>query len=52
VLPADQFHALIARVLDGRDYAEIASELECSPSVVRKRVSRAMAYLRATRREN
>jgi RNA polymerase sigma-70 factor (ECF subfamily) len=51
-LPADQFQALTARVLDGRDYADIASELECSPSVVRKRVSRAMAYLRTARREN
>jgi RNA polymerase sigma factor (sigma-70 family) len=52
VLPADQFHALTARVLDGRNYADIASELQCSQSIVRKRVSRAMAYLRATRGEN
>jgi RNA polymerase sigma factor (sigma-70 family) len=51
-LPADQFQALTARVLDGRDYVDIADELECSPSVVRKRVSRAMAYLRTARREN
>jgi DNA-directed RNA polymerase specialized sigma24 family protein len=51
-LPADQFQALTARVLDGRDYVDIAGELECSPSVVRKRVSRAMAYLRTARREN
>ena len=51
-LPGDQFHALTARVLDGRNYADIASELECSPSVVRKRVSRAMAHLRTARREN
>ncbi|HEX2702233.1 MAG TPA: RNA polymerase sigma factor [Solirubrobacteraceae bacterium] len=52
VLPADQFQALSARVLDGRDYEDIASELECSPSVVRKRVSRAVAALRSSREEN
>ena len=51
-LPADQFQALAARVLDGRDYADIAGELECSPSVVRKRVSRAVAHLRSARQEN
>jgi RNA polymerase sigma-70 factor (ECF subfamily) len=51
-LPADQFQALTARVLDGRDYDDIASELECSPSVVRKRVSRAVAHLRSTRQEH
>jgi RNA polymerase sigma-70 factor (ECF subfamily) len=50
-LPADQFQAFTARVLDGRDYDDIASELACSPSVVRKRVSRAVAHLRATRQE-
>jgi RNA polymerase sigma-70 factor (ECF subfamily) len=50
-LPADQFHALDARILDERDYADIARELECSESVVRKRVSRALAQLRSTRRE-
>ncbi|HWF74644.1 MAG TPA: RNA polymerase sigma factor [Solirubrobacteraceae bacterium] len=50
-LPAEQFHALTARVLDGREYADIAGELECSPSVARKRVSRAMAHLRSARQE-
>jgi RNA polymerase sigma factor (sigma-70 family) len=45
-LPADQFDALRARVLDGRGYEEIARQLECSPSVVRKRVSRAIVALR------
>jgi RNA polymerase sigma-70 factor (ECF subfamily) len=45
-LPADQFDALRARVLDGRGYAEIAQQLKCSPSVVRKRVSRAIVALR------
>lgn len=46
-LPADQFNALRARVLDERGYGEIARELECSAAVVRKRVSRAIATLRA-----
>lgn len=49
VLPADQLEALAARVLDGRDYPEIARELQTSESVVRKRVSRALAQLRAIR---
>lgn len=48
-LPADQFDALRARILDERDYEEIARELECSESVVRKRVSRAIATLRDAR---
>jgi RNA polymerase sigma factor (sigma-70 family) len=51
VLPADQFQAFTARVLDERDYDDIAGELECSPSVVRKRVSRALAHLRSSRQE-
>jgi RNA polymerase sigma-70 factor (ECF subfamily) len=48
-LPADQFEALRARVLDERGYDEIAQELACSPAVVRKRVSRAIATLRAAK---
>jgi RNA polymerase sigma factor (sigma-70 family) len=51
VLPEDQLHALTARVIDGRDYAEIAHDLQTSQSVVRKRVSRALAYLRSIRQE-
>jgi RNA polymerase sigma-70 factor, ECF subfamily len=49
-LPPDQFAALRARVLDERGYQEIARQLECSPAVVRKRVSRAIATLRQARR--
>jgi RNA polymerase sigma factor (sigma-70 family) len=45
-LPADQFAALAAHVLDERSYEEIARELETSPAVVRKRVSRALRALR------
>lgn len=45
-LEPDQFEALRARVLDEREYSEIAEELSCSESVVRKRVSRALSVLR------
>lgn len=51
VLPADQLQALTARVIDGREYAEIARDLQASQSVVRKRVSRALAQLRSIRQE-
>ena len=39
--------ALRARVIDEREYAEIAQDLRCSEAVVRKRVSRGLAALRA-----
>lgn len=45
-LPPDQREAIQARVLDEREYAEIACELETSELVVRKRVSRGLATLR------
>jgi RNA polymerase sigma factor (sigma-70 family) len=45
-LPADQFDALRARVIDECDYPTIASELRCSEAVVRQRVSRALRALR------
>ncbi len=45
-LEADQLQALQARVLDEREYGEIAAQLKCSESVVRKRVSRALGVLR------
>jgi RNA polymerase sigma-70 factor (ECF subfamily) len=45
-LPRDQYDALRARVLDERDYAEIARDLDCSQAVVRMRVSRALKTLR------
>lgn len=45
-LPPDQFEALRARVLDERDYQDIAEELRCSEAVVRMRVSRALKSLR------
>jgi RNA polymerase sigma-70 factor (ECF subfamily) len=46
-LPAPQREAVIARILDERDYPEIARELRCSEAVVRQRVSRGLAALRA-----
>jgi DNA-directed RNA polymerase specialized sigma24 family protein len=46
-LPQDQREAVLARVLDEREYAEIASAARTSESVVRKRVSRGLAGLRS-----
>ena len=45
-LAADQREAVLAHVLEERDYGDIARELRCSESVVRKRVSRGLAALR------
>jgi RNA polymerase sigma factor (sigma-70 family) len=45
-LPAAQRQAVWARVVDERDYPEIAAELRCSEAVIRKRVSRGLAALR------
>lgn len=46
LLPDDQLRAVQAHVLDERDYAEIAAELQISKAVVRKRVSRGLQRLR------
>lgn len=46
-LPKEQRRAIHARVLQERDYAEIAGELRCSEAVVRQRVSRGLRTLRA-----
>lgn len=45
-LPPDQREAVVARVVDEQNYAEIAGGLRCSESVVRQRVSRGLARLR------
>jgi RNA polymerase sigma factor (sigma-70 family) len=45
-LPVQQQQAVRARVIDERDYADIAKDLRCSEAVVRKRVSRALDTLR------
>lgn len=50
-LPADQAQAVRAGVIDERDYRAIAAELRCSTSVVRQRVSRGLATLRAIAKE-
>jgi RNA polymerase sigma-70 factor (ECF subfamily) len=48
-LPPDQLYALSAHLFEERGYPEIAQELGCSQSVVRKRVSRGLTTLRASR---
>ena len=45
-LPHDQREAIVGYILEDRDYAEIASDLQCSSNLVRKRVSRGLAVLR------
>ena len=45
-LPPDQAEAVRARIVDERDYADIAKDLRCSQAVVRKRVSRGLESLR------
>jgi RNA polymerase sigma-70 factor (ECF subfamily) len=45
-LPLDQQEAIRARVIEEREYDEIARELQTSRTVVRKRVSRGLAALR------
>ena len=45
-LPADQFEAVRAHILDEQGYAQIAQRLNGSQAVVRKRVSRAIGALR------
>jgi RNA polymerase sigma factor (sigma-70 family) len=46
-LAPEQREAIEAHHLDERGYAEIAAELHCSESVIRKRVSRGLAALQA-----
>ncbi|HEY7003075.1 MAG TPA: RNA polymerase sigma factor [Gaiellaceae bacterium] len=45
-LPPGQADVLRARILEEREYADIARLLQCSEAVVRKRVSRALDRLR------
>jgi RNA polymerase sigma factor (sigma-70 family) len=45
-LPEDQRRAVQGRVLEERDYHELAQTLACSESVVRQRVSRGLRSLR------
>jgi RNA polymerase sigma factor (sigma-70 family) len=50
-LPEDQAGAIEARFFDDASYEDIARRLRCSEAVVRKRVSRGLATLRARYRE-
>ncbi|HWT93570.1 MAG TPA: RNA polymerase sigma factor [Solirubrobacteraceae bacterium] len=50
-LPGEQREAIVARHVDGLEYAEIAARLRCSESVVRQRVSRGLRVLRERLRE-
>lgn len=45
-LPEVQRHAIEARILQERDYADIAADLRCSEAVVRQRVSRGLRAVR------
>jgi RNA polymerase sigma factor (sigma-70 family) len=45
-LPADQREAVLARVVEERDYREIAAAMRCSEAVIRQRVSRGLVALR------
>jgi RNA polymerase sigma factor (sigma-70 family) len=51
-LPAEQRLAVTARVVEEREYEEIAAELQISTAGVRKRVSRGLAALRGRVRES
>jgi RNA polymerase sigma factor (sigma-70 family) len=46
LISGDEAEALHARVVEERSYEEIARALECSPQVVRKRVSRGLRALK------
>lgn len=46
-LPGDQRRAIEGRVLDERDYEQLAAAWSCSQSVVRQRVSRGLRSLRS-----
>jgi RNA polymerase sigma factor (sigma-70 family) len=50
-LPDPTRRALLARVVEERDYPEIAAELQCSEHVVRQRVRRGLARMRASLEE-
>jgi RNA polymerase sigma-70 factor, ECF subfamily len=50
-LPDEQAGAIEARVIEDSSYEDIARRLRCSEAVVRKRVSRGLATLRAIQKE-
>ncbi len=46
-LPAAERDAVRARIIEEREYRELAVQLRCSESVIRQRVSRGLARIRA-----
>jgi RNA polymerase sigma factor (sigma-70 family) len=50
-LPEPTRRALLARVVEEREYPQIAAELECSEHVVRQRVHRGLARMRTSLEE-
>jgi RNA polymerase sigma-70 factor (ECF subfamily) len=50
-LPPGQVEVIRAHVIDDEEYSDIARRLECSPSVVRQRVSRGLRAMRAAMEE-
>ena len=50
-LPDDQRLAVTGRVIEERDYADLAAAMSCSESVVRQRVSRGLRALRTRLQE-
>ena len=50
-LPPDERTAIEGRILDERDYRDLAGDLRCSEAVVRQRVSRGLRRLRSTTEE-
>jgi RNA polymerase sigma factor (sigma-70 family) len=50
-LPSGTRDAVWGRIVDEADYEELAARLQCSLSVVRKRVSRGLAHLRTRMEE-
>jgi RNA polymerase sigma-70 factor, ECF subfamily len=50
-LPQEQREAVLARVVEERSYAEIATQMRCSELLVRQRVSRGLRALRTRIKE-
>jgi RNA polymerase sigma factor (sigma-70 family) len=51
-LPAAERTAVEARIVDEREYADVAADIGCSQSVVRQRVSRGLRKIRAAIEES
>lgn len=46
LIPGEQRAAIFGRVIEGREYEELAAKLSCSEAVVRQRVSRGLRTLK------